>query len=46
MRYVADLHIHSPYSRATSAELTLENLVYWAQLKGVKIGRASCRERV
>ncbi|MEZ4683386.1 MAG: endonuclease Q family protein [Caldilineaceae bacterium] len=36
-RYVADLHIHSHYSRATSKDLNLENLAKWAQLKGVQL---------
>jgi len=33
--YLADLHIHSHYSRATSSELTPELLWVWAQKKGV-----------
>ncbi len=37
MPYIADLHIHSHYSRATSKDLTLPHLAYWAQLKGVHI---------
>ncbi|MFN8445796.1 MAG: UvrD-helicase domain-containing protein [Caldilineaceae bacterium] len=32
---IADLHLHSHFSRATSADLTLEQLWRWAQLKGV-----------
>jgi len=36
-RYVADLHIHSHYSRATSKDLDLEHLALWAQLKGVQL---------
>jgi len=35
MKYFADLHIHSRYSRATSKSLDLEHLYYWAQLKGL-----------
>lgn len=35
--YRADLHIHSRYSRATSRELTPENLYYWAQIKGLNL---------
>lgn len=35
--YIADLHIHSPYSRATSKELTPENLDYYASMKGIKL---------
>lgn len=37
MRFVADLHIHSHLSRATSRDLTLEGLHRWAQLKGVTV---------
>lgn len=36
-RFVADLHIHSHYSRATSKDLDLEHLAQWAQLKGVQV---------
>src|SRR3990172_13428134 len=35
MRIIADLHIHSRYSRATSKEMTLETLAFWAKLKGI-----------
>ena len=34
---IFDLHIHSKYSRATSKDLTLENLSYWAKVKGISI---------
>ena len=37
MPLVADLHIHSPYSRATSRELHPETLWIWAQRKGIHI---------
>lgn len=37
MKYVADLHIHSHYSRATSKNLNLENLYKWAQIKGITV---------
>ena len=37
MRLIADLHLHSHYSRATSRNLTLEHLWKWAQLKGVQV---------
>ncbi|UCH14070.1 MAG: UvrD-helicase domain-containing protein [Bacteroidales bacterium] len=37
MFYVADLHIHSHYSRATSKELTLDKLYQWAQIKGINV---------
>ena len=33
--YIADLHIHSHYSRATSKNLDPENLWLWAQRKGI-----------
>ncbi len=33
--YIADLHIHSRYSRATSKELTPETLDLWARRKGI-----------
>src|SRR3989338_8482772 len=37
MRIIADFHIHSPYSRAVSKDMTLENLDYWARLKGITV---------
>lgn len=37
MRFFADLHIHSKYSRATSRQMDLENLYKWAQLKGIRV---------
>jgi len=37
MRFFADLHIHSKYSRATSKDMTPENLWKWAQLKGITV---------
>ncbi|MEK9148301.1 MAG: endonuclease Q family protein, partial [Patescibacteria group bacterium] len=37
MRIIADLHIHSPYARAVSKAMTLENLDYWAGLKGITV---------
>ncbi|PIE32740.1 hypothetical protein CSA56_14225 [candidate division KSB3 bacterium] len=37
MKFVADFHIHSHYSRATSKALNFENLYKWAQLKGVQV---------
>jgi ATP-dependent DNA helicase UvrD/PcrA len=37
MRFHADLHIHSKYSRATSRDLDLEHLAYWAGLKGIGV---------
>ncbi|MCB9089757.1 MAG: hypothetical protein H6628_15765 [Calditrichae bacterium] len=37
MKIIADLHIHSHYSRATSKDLNFEQLYKWAQLKGVQV---------
>ncbi len=37
MRLVADLHLHSPFSRATSAEMDLPGLARWARLKGLDL---------
>jgi uncharacterized protein (TIGR00375 family) len=37
MRFYADLHLHSHYSRATSKQLNLEYLSKWAQLKGITV---------
>ena len=37
MRFIADFHIHSKYSRATSPQMDLENLDKWAKIKGIKV---------
>lgn len=37
MKYIADLHIHSHYSRATSKKLDPEHLFIWAQRKGLQV---------
>jgi len=37
MRLIADLHIHSGYSRATSKDMTLPTVARWARLKGIDI---------
>jgi len=37
VKFIADLHIHSYLSRATSKDLTLEHLHRWAQLKGIRV---------
>ena len=35
--FVADLHIHSKFSRATARNLDIENIYIWAQLKGITV---------
>lgn len=43
MKFYADVHLHSHYSRATSKSLDLEHLELWAQLKGIQVvGTADC----
>lgn len=43
MRIVADFHIHSRYSRATSSQLDLELLSRWARYKGISLlGTGDC----
>ncbi len=37
MRFIADLHIHSHYSVATSKDLVPEKLDYWARIKGITV---------
>ena len=37
MKFLADLHIHSHFSRATSKTLDPEHLALWAQKKGIKV---------
>lgn len=37
MEFIADFHIHSKYSRATSKEMDLEHLAQWAKLKGISL---------
>ena len=37
MRYIADLHIHSHYSRATSKASNLHGLAAWAAVKGIGV---------
>lgn len=37
MKFIADLHIHSHYSRATSRSLVPEQLHRWGRLKGLQI---------
>jgi uncharacterized protein (TIGR00375 family) len=35
--FIADFHIHSKYSRATSKDMDLEVLDKWAKIKGIKV---------
>jgi uncharacterized protein (TIGR00375 family) len=35
--FIADLHIHSRFSRACSSNLNFENLVKWAKIKGLNL---------
>lgn len=37
MRFYADLHIHSKYSRATSRDLDIKHLTLWAARKGIRV---------
>ena len=37
MRFIADLHVHSKFSRATAKDLDLEHLHISAQLKGISV---------
>jgi len=37
MSFIADLHIHSHYSRAVSKDMVPESLHRWAQLKGITV---------
>ena len=37
MEVIADFHIHSKYSRATSQDMDLEHLYFWAKRKGVNL---------
>jgi uncharacterized protein (TIGR00375 family) len=37
MDYAADLHIHSPHSRATSPDCNPAGLAAWARIKGIQV---------
>jgi len=37
MRFIADFHLHSRYSRATSSDMVVETIDRWARLKGIKV---------
>ncbi len=36
-RFLADLHVHSRFSRATSSKLTIANLAAWSVVKGLSV---------
>src|SRR5579863_920585 len=43
MEFHADLHVHSKHSRATSRDLDLEHLAWWAARKGIAVvGTGDC----
>jgi len=37
MKFVADLHLHSKFSRATSRDMTFDLMAWWAKIKGVSL---------
>ncbi|MDD5147658.1 MAG: endonuclease Q family protein [Candidatus Daviesbacteria bacterium] len=37
MAYIADLHIHSRFSRACSQKINVSNLAAWGKLKGINV---------
>ena len=37
MNFIADLHIHSRFSRATSKALNPRHLAAWARCKGINV---------
>ncbi len=37
MKFIADFHVHSKYSRATSKDMDVESMAKWAGLKGVNL---------
>ena len=37
LRVIADLHIHGPYSRATSERMCVEEIARFAKTKGLNI---------
>jgi DNA helicase II / ATP-dependent DNA helicase PcrA len=43
MPYVADLHVHSRFARACSANLNIPSLAKWAKFKGIDlVGTGDC----
>jgi len=37
MKFIADLHLHSKFSRATSRDMTFDMMAWWAKVKGITL---------
>jgi len=37
VKFLADLHLHSRFSRATSREMTFDTMAAWAKVKGINV---------